>query len=98
MKTGEISLFEKKGLFFKADVFDRKHLENQKEISLLTEAGFSDGFDLPLNLNLEEVDVEGNTGYLTGAYKDAGNITEFPYRIKIWLLIEEEPVLLKDRP
>ena len=97
MKTGEISLFEKKGIFFKADVFDRQHLENQKEVSLLTEAGFEDGFDLPLNLNLEDIDVEGNTGYVTGAYKDAGNITEFPYRIKIWLLIEEEPVLVKDR-
>jgi hypothetical protein len=98
MKTGEVSLFEKKGLFFKADVFDRQHLENQKEISFLTEVGFLGDFDLPLNLRLEEVDVEGNTEYLTGAYKDAGNITEFPYRIKIWLLIEEEPVLLKDRP
>ena len=98
MKTGEISLFEKKGIFFKADVFDRQHLENQKEVSLLTEAGFADKFDLPLNLNLEEVDVEGDTGYVTGAYKDAGNITEFPYRIKIWLLIEEEPNLMDDRP
>ena len=98
MKTGEVSLFEKKGIFFKADVFDRQHLENQKEVSLLTEAGFADGFDLPLNLNLEGIDVEGDTGYVTGAYKDAGNITEFPYRIKIWLLIEEEPSLMKDRP
>ena len=98
MKTGEVSLFEKKGIFFKADVFDRQHVGNQKEVSLLTEAGFADGFDLPLNLNLEEIDVEGDTGYLAGAYKDAGNVAEFPYRIKIWLLIEEEPIPMKERP
>jgi hypothetical protein len=98
MKTGEIALFEKKGIFYKADVFDRQHKENQEEINLLSKVDFSEGSDLPLNLNMEIVDVEGNTGYITGAYKDAGNVTEFPYRIKVWLLIEEEPVLIKDRP
>lgn len=97
MKTGEIAFFEKKGLFFKADVYDRQHQENQEEINLLSKTAFSEGFDFPLNLNMEVIDVEGNTGYITGAYKDAGNVKEFPYRIKVWLLIEEEPVPLKDR-
>lgn len=98
MKTGEIALFEKKGLFYKADVFDRQLKENQEEINLLSKTAFSEGFDFPVNLNMEVVDVEGNTGYITGAYKDARNVKEFPYRIKVWLLIEEEPVPLKDRP
>ncbi|WP_017730714.1 hypothetical protein [Nafulsella turpanensis] len=98
MKTGEIALFEKKGLFFKADVYDSQHQENQEETNLLSKIDFSEGFDFPVNLNMEVVDVEGNTGYITGAYKDAGNVREFPYRIKVWLLIEEEPVPLKDRP
>ena len=97
MKTGEIALFEKKGIFYKANVFDRQHQENQEEISLLSKTEFSEGFDFPLNLNMEVVDVEGNTGYITGAYQDAGNVREFPYRIKVWLLVEEEPVLLKNR-
>ena len=98
MKTGEITLFEKKGIFFKADVFDRHHKENQEEINLLLKPEFSEGFNLPPNLGTEVLDVEGNTGYISGAYKDAGNVKEFPYRIKVWLLIEEEPVPLKDRP
>jgi hypothetical protein len=98
MKAGEIALFEKKGIFYKADVFDRQHKENQEEINLLSKINFSEGSDLPVNLAMEVVDVEGNTGYITGAYKDVGNITEFPYRIKVWLLIEEEPVLMRDRP
>ena len=98
MKTGEIALFEKKGIFYKADVYDLQHKENQEEINLLSKLEFSEGFDLPLNLNMEVIDVEGSTGYITGAYKDAGNVREFPYRIKVWLLIEEEPVPLKDRP
>ena len=97
MKTGEIALFEKKGIFYKADVFDRQHKENQEEISLLSKIDFSEGFDLPLNLKMEVVDVEGNNGYITGAYKDAGNVREFPYRIKVWLLTEEEPVSIKYR-
>ena len=98
MKTGEITLFEKKGIFFKADVFDRQQKENKEEINLLLKPEFSEGSELPLHLGMEVVDVEGNTGYITGAYKDAGNVKEFPYRIKVWLLIEEEPVPLKDRP
>jgi hypothetical protein len=96
MKTGEITLFEKKGIFYKADVFHRQHKENQEEINLLSRLDSSEGSDLPINLAMEVVDVEGNAGYITGAYKDAGNVTEFPYRIKVWLLIEEEPVLIKD--
>ena len=97
MKTGEIALFEKKGIFYKTDIFDRQRKENREEIHLLSKIDFSEGLDLPLNLNMEEVDVEGNNEYITGAYKDAGNVREFPYRIKVWLLTEEEPVPIKDR-
>ena len=98
MKTGEITLFEKKGIFYKADVYDMQHKENLEEIHLLSKTEFSEGFGLPVNLGMEVVDLEGNTGYITGAYKDAGNVKEFPYRIKVWLLIEEEPVPINDRP
>ena len=102
MKLGELSLYEQRGIFYKGNVLDIPDPWRDVEIMRdpLYLAGFDEGDDLgltdaDLHHAIIPVEVDGSTTYITGAYKDAGDI-EGEYTVKIWLLIEEEPIPISE--
>lgn len=97
MKLGELSLYEKKGLFYQGDIMDVP--DPGLEVKMVSDpvylTGFVEGDDLGFSSAdrhhaIIPVDIDGSTTYITGAYQDAGNV-EGAYVVKVWLLIEEEP-------
>lgn len=98
MKLGELSLYEKRGIVYRGDVFDIP--DPWREVEMISDPRYLTGFDEGDDLGLTDADlhhaivpveVDGNTTYITGAYRDAGAF-EKSYTVKIWLLVEEEPV------
>ena len=98
MKLGELSLYEQRGIFYKADIFDIP--DPWHDVVIMRDPLYLDGFDEGDDQGLTDADlhhaiipvnVDGSTTYITGAYKDAGDI-EGEYTLKIWLLIEEDSV------
>ena len=102
MQLGQLSLYEKRGIFFKGNLREipppGREVEMVSDPWLLT--GFNEGDELGLTdadrqHAIIPVEVEGNTTYITGTYKDAGNVYR-PYTVTIWLLIEETPAALHE--
>lgn len=98
MKLGELSLYEQRGIFYKADVLDVP--DPWRDLDLMLDPLYLTGFDEGDELSLTDADLHhaiiplnagGSTTYITGSYKDAGKIYG-DYTVKIWLLIEEEPI------
>lgn len=98
MKLGELFLYEKRGIVYRGDVYDIP--DPWRDVVIMREplylSGFDEGEDLgftdaDLHHAIIPVEVEGGTTYITGAYKDAGNIDD-DYTLKIWLLVEEAPI------
>ncbi|AXT51337.1 hypothetical protein D1818_11020 [Aquimarina sp. BL5] len=90
MVLGTLSLFQKRGIFYKEqqlsseDKFSKviaQELVPDKGLKLL---------DTPEHQQLTLVDESGNTDYITAFYQDEGQAT-YPYEVTVWLLIEEAP-------
>ena len=103
MKLGELSLFDPRGLFLKADVVEntsvcRDHDRLKKDRYLFGFDTDCNGNEIELNepiadIHIIPVTAEATGDYITGSYQDAGWAWQ-PYTVKLWLLIEEEPQLL----
>lgn len=100
-KLGDLTLKEKRGIFFRGSVLDIP--DPWREVTMVSDRRYLTGFDEGDDLGLTDADlhhaiipvaVDGGTTYITGAYKDAGNTED--YTVKIWLLIEEEPIPIQD--
>ncbi|WP_299432087.1 hypothetical protein [uncultured Aquimarina sp.] len=90
MLLGTLSLFQKRGIFYK-----EQQLRSEDTFSQVIEKELSpdiqlDLLDVPKNQQLLAVDESGNTDYIKAFYQDDGQ-AEYPYEITIWLLIEELP-------
>lgn len=101
-KLGDLTLKEKRGIFFRGSVLDIP--DPWREVIMVSDRRYLTGFDEGDDLGLTDadlhhaiipMDVDGNTTYITGAYRDAGN-TEDDYTVKVWLLVEKEPVPIDD--
>ena len=92
MVLGTLSLFQKRGIFYKEqrlhaeDSFSKviaKELNPDKQLELS---------DVPIKQQLIPVDEQGNTDYITAFYEDQGQ-ANYPYEVTVWLLVEEAPAL-----
>ncbi|WP_299221297.1 hypothetical protein [uncultured Aquimarina sp.] len=90
MVLGTLSLFQKRGIFYKEQQLRSEDTFSQVIETELTPDMQLDLLDVPKNQQLLAVDESGNTDYITAFYQDQGQ-AEYPYEITIWLLIEELP-------
>lgn len=104
MILGELSIFSKQGIALKTEVVEgtpvfRDHDRLKQDRYLFnfdTNCNFNEiELNEPIpNLPIHPLDIKVSGDYVTGSFKDAGYATG-PYKVKLWLLIEEEPELLK---
>ena len=90
MLLGTLSLFQKRGIFYKEQ---QVHLKDRFSTILEKELTPDKGLqllDIPINRQLIPVDESGNTDYITAFYQDDGQ-GEYPYEVTVWLLVEELP-------
>ncbi|KAA1244525.1 hypothetical protein [Aquimarina sp. RZ0] len=87
MILGTLSLFQKRGIFYKEE---QLHWEDTFSKVIEKELG-SDQELTPLKVAAKQqpipVDESGHTDYITAFYQDEGQAT-YPYEITVWLLIE----------
>ncbi|GAB3343950.1 hypothetical protein GCM10027429_35220 [Marivirga atlantica] len=105
MILGELSIFSKEGIALKTEVAEstsvfRDHDRLKQDRYLFnfdTNCNFNEiELNEPIpNLPIHPLDIEINGDYLTGSFKDSGYATG-PYKVKLWLMIEEKPELLKN--
>jgi hypothetical protein len=105
MILGELSIFSPKGIEMKTEVIEatsvfRDHDRLKQDRYLFnfdTNCNFNDiELNGPIpNLPIHPLDIEISGDYVTGAFKDAG-YTTWPYQVRLWLMIEDEPEVLND--
>lgn len=87
MLLGTLSLFQKRGIFYKeqqlyaGDTFSKvidKELRPDMQLQLS---------ETPNNCQLQPVDEQGDTDYITAFYQDEGQAS-YPYQVTVWLLVE----------
>lgn len=87
MLLGTLSLFQKRGIFYKEqqlhteDIFSKvleKELTPDMQLELV---------EVPYKEQLLPVDESGDTDYITAFYQDEGQAT-YPYEVTVWLLVE----------
>ncbi|UZO81374.1 hypothetical protein NBT05_02610 [Aquimarina sp. ERC-38] len=87
MILGTLSLFQKRGIFYKeqqlhsGDAFSKVI---EKELAPDLQLGLP---DIPDKERLLPVDEQGDTDYIKAIYEDQGQAT-YPYKVTVWLLIE----------
>ena len=76
----------------------------EREVDIISDPSYLTSFNKENEIGLTDadrhhaiipVDVEGSNHYVTGAYQDTGHIDD-TYTVKVWLLIEEKPVVLHE--
>ncbi|WP_299313239.1 hypothetical protein [uncultured Aquimarina sp.] len=87
MVLGTLSLFQKRGVFYK-----EQQLRSEDTFSKVIEKELTPDMqlqlsDTPKNQQLLAVDESGNTDYITAFYQDDGQ-AEYPYEVTVWLLVE----------
>ena len=100
MVLGHLAMISNKGVELQEHVVELTTLEY--EADRLIQDDFLVGVELecngtdmevtrPLpNLPIHPLSIAVSGEYITGFYQDSGLATE-PYRVKLWLMIEEEP-------
>lgn len=105
MILGELSIFSPKGIEMKTEVIEptsifRDHDRLKQDRYLFnfdTNCNFNEiELNEPIpNLPIHPLDIAVSGDYVTGSFKDAGYATG-PYKVRLWLMIEEEPITLND--
>lgn len=91
MLLGTLSLFQKRGLFYKElEIAPEDRYSTMEALVLQPEDPEIKPFDIPLKHEMTPVDESGNTDYISATFEDDGNAT-YPYEVTIWLLVEEVP-------
>ena len=105
MILGELSLFSKHGIAMRVEVSEPTSVSRDHD--RLKQDRYLFGFDTNGNQNEVELnepipnvpvhplDIPVQGDYITGSYKDA-RYASGPYRVKLWLMIEEEPTPLSE--
>ncbi|MGB5930025.1 MAG: hypothetical protein WBH03_17720 [Cyclobacteriaceae bacterium] len=103
MIIGELSIFCKQGIALKIEVIEttsifRDHDRLKQDRYLFnfdTNCNFNEiELNEPIpNLPIHPLEMKVSGDYVTGSFKDAGYTTG-SYKVKLWLLIEEEPETL----
>lgn len=103
MILGELTLIDKTGIFLKEQVSDHSSID--KDPDRLEDSRYLEGFDLECGVTetelvghipshlIEPLEIESKGDYIMGAFKDSGFATG-TYTVKVWLMIEEEPLIL----
>ncbi|MBQ4818876.1 hypothetical protein [Aquimarina sp. MMG016] len=87
MLLGTLSLFQKRGIFYK-----QQQLHWEDSFSKVIEQELTPDMqlqlsDVPKNQQLLPVDESGDTDYITAFYQDEGQ-ANYPYEVTVWLLVE----------
>ncbi|WP_299219806.1 hypothetical protein [uncultured Aquimarina sp.] len=90
MLLGTLSLFQKRGIFYK-----EQQLRSEDTFSKVIEKELSPDMQLELSdvakkEQLIPLDEQGDTDYITAFYQDNGQVN-YPYEVTVWLLVEEAP-------
>ncbi|WP_062055997.1 hypothetical protein [Aquimarina longa] len=91
MILGTLSLFQKKGIFYK-----EQQLSSKDTFTTMLNQQLEGGHtsmkipDLPNRYQITPVEESGNTDYITATFEDHG-MANYPYEIMVWLLVEEFP-------
>ncbi|WP_108802155.1 hypothetical protein [Aquimarina sp. Aq107] len=96
MLLGTLSLFQKRGVFYKEQQLHSEDIFSnviEKELTADMQLQVS---DVPKKEQLLPIDEQGDTDYITTFYQDEGQAT-YPYEVTVWLLIEELPEKLYKR-
>lgn len=91
MVLGTLSLFQKRGIFYK-----EQQLHSEDSFSKVIAKELNPDMQLelsgvPIKQQLLPVDEQGNTDYITAFYEDQGQ-ANYPYEVTVWVLVEETPV------
>ncbi len=87
MVLGTLSLYQKRGIFYKEQqIYAKDRFSKVIESELAPNEGLHE-FDIAAKEYIIPIDEAGDTDYITAFYQDAGQ-AEYPYEITIWILIE----------
>ncbi|MBP2831255.1 hypothetical protein J8281_03560 [Aquimarina sp. U1-2] len=97
MKLGTLSLFEKRGIFFKEEVHNLGCGIELNDLLELEKVDIIEPklWNQPDRIEIIPVSADGKTDYVTGIFQDSG-MMEGSYEVTIWLLLEEEPEITCD--
>jgi len=87
MLLGTLSLFQKRGIFYKEQ---QLYVEDSFSKMIDKELGPNiqlEVADIPNKVELQPLDEPGDTDYITAFYQDEGQAT-YPYKVTVWILIE----------
>ena len=87
MLLGTLSLFQKRGIFYKEQLLSSEDSFSEvieKELTSDIQLQLS---DTPIKEQLLPLDESGDTDYITAFYQDEGQ-AKYPYEVTIWLLVE----------
>jgi len=104
MILGELSIFSPKGIEMRTEVIEATSVFRDHD--RLKQDRYLFNFDTNCNFNeielnepipsllIHPLEIEISGDYVSGSFKDAGYTTG-PYQVKLWLMIEETPEVLK---
>lgn len=96
MLLGTLSLFQKRGIFYKEQqLHTTDGFSSLIDQELKSEEVFI-ASDIPNRHQMTPVEASGSTDYITGIFEDDGNAS-YPYEITVWLLVEETPEVYEDK-
>lgn len=104
MRFGELTIVSKRSVELKEDIVVVTSLEGDDDRLIqdrfLSSFDLANGSDVELgesipNIPIHTLDIEVSGDYLTGTYKDVGG-SIFPYEVKLWLVLEEEPEIIEE--
>lgn len=87
MFLGTLSLFQKRGIFYKEQLLSSEDSFSEVIENELTSDIQLQLSDTPIKEQLLPLDESGDTDYITAFYQDEGQ-ANYPYEVTIWLLVE----------
>lgn len=90
MILGTVSLFQKRGIFYKEMIVSSEDTFSETLSKELTPDHQTEFLldDVPQQYRLIPVDESGDTDYITAIFEDDGK-AQYPYEVTIWALVEE---------
>ncbi len=90
MILGTLSLFQKRGIFYK-----EHQLTSEDKFSAMIDSALTPDeeltlSDVPKKHQITPVAESGTTDYINAIFEDEGK-AEYPYEVTIWLLVEALP-------
>ncbi|WP_108866866.1 hypothetical protein [Aquimarina aquimarini] len=91
MILGTLSLFQKRGIFYREIQLNAQdRFATMIEQQLSPDPMVEDSLDIATQYRVTPVEESGDTDYITATFEDHGK-AQYPYQVTVWVLIEEAP-------